>query len=43
MWTAEYRVLLRALRWWLIANEISRAYEPPMPSVLPRSNGMADA
>ena len=42
MWTAEYRVLLRAIRWWLIAAEIERAYKP-MPSDKPRSNGMADA
>ena len=42
MWTAEYRVLLRAIRWFLVAAEIERAYQP-MSSDLPRSNGMADA
>ena len=42
MWTAEYRVLLRAIRWWLITAEIERAYQP-MPSDKSRSNGMADA
>lgn len=42
MWTAEYRALLRAICWFLVAAEIERAYKP-MPSDLPRSNGMADA
>ena len=28
MWTAEYRALLRALRWFLVAAEIERAYKP---------------
>jgi len=27
MWTAEYRVLLRAIRWFLVAAEIERAYK----------------
>ncbi len=42
MWTSEYRALLRAIRWFLVAAEIERAYKP-MPSDLPRTNGMADA
>ena len=42
MWTAEFHALIRALRWWLIAAEIERAYRP-MTSDKPRSNGMAGA
>jgi len=42
MWTAEYHALLRAIRWFLVAAEIERAYKP-MPSDTRRTNGMADA
>lgn len=28
MWTAEYRALLKALTWWLIAAEIATWFEP---------------
>jgi hypothetical protein len=29
MWTLEFRALMRAVAWWLVAAEITAAYESP--------------